>query len=111
MTAEDAAAASKAHDPGGKGVSATYWRDIERGRGGRRGQQVSTRASDRILAAMARVVGVMPPQLTAAGREDGARVLEEILRREEPAPVPGRRRSAFPVPTPEMQADWTSSCP
>ena len=82
MTAEDAAAASKAHDPAGKGVSATYWRDVERGQGGRRGKRVMTRASDRILAAMARVVGVQPSQLTEAGREDAARVLREIHRRE-----------------------------
>jgi len=81
MTAEDAAAASKEHDAAGKGVSATYWRDVERGHGGRRGLRVQTRASDRILAAMARVVGVRPAQLTAAGREDAARVLEEIQRR------------------------------
>src|SRR6185312_7727664 len=83
MTAEDAAAASKTHDPAGKGVSVTYWRDVERGQGGRRGQRVATRASDRILAAMARAVGVTPPELTSAGREDAARVLDEMLRREE----------------------------
>jgi hypothetical protein len=34
---------------------------------------------------MARVVGVTPSELTAAGREDAARVLEEMLRRERPA--------------------------
>ena len=85
MTAQRAAEASRAHD--GRGVSAAYWRDVERGYGGRRGQRVPTRASARALAAMARVVGVVPPQLAAAGREDAARVLEEILRREQPAPV------------------------
>ena len=36
---------------------------------------------------MAAVVGVEPAQLTAAGREDAARVLEEILRRERPTPL------------------------
>lgn len=79
MTAQAAAEASRAHD--GKGVSAAYWRDVERGYGGRRGQRVPTRASARALAAMAGVVGVMPAQLTRAGREDAARVLEEIHRR------------------------------
>ena len=79
MTAQSAAEASRAHD--GKGVSAAYWRDVERGYGGRRGQRVPTRASARALAAMARVVGVVPAQLAGAGREDAARVLEEILRR------------------------------
>ena len=94
MTAEDAAQASRAHD--GKGVSAAYWRDVERGRGGRRGQAVPVRASDRALAAMARVVGVTPAQLAGQGREDAARVLGEILRREGRAPAtsPGARGAA-----------------
>src|SRR5580700_6542965 len=83
MTAQDAAEASRARD--GKGVSAAYWRDVERGYGGRRGQRVPTRASARALAAMARVVGVTPPELAAAGREDAARVLAEILRRAAPS--------------------------
>jgi hypothetical protein len=82
MTAQSAAEATRTHDA--KGVSAAYWRDVERGSGGRRGQRVATRASARALAAMARVVGVMPAQLAAANREDAARVLEEILRREQP---------------------------
>jgi hypothetical protein len=89
MTAQDAAEASRARD--GKGVSAAYWRDVERGHGGRRGKQVPTRASARALAAMARVVGVLPAQLAGAGREDAARVLTEILRRE------GRPASALTV--------------
>ena len=80
MTAQDAAEASRAHD--GRGVSAAYWRDIERGYGGRRGKRVPTRASDRALAAMARVVGVTPAQLADAGRGDAARVLQESLRRD-----------------------------
>ena len=92
MTAEGAAEATRAHD--GKGISATYWRDVERGRGGRRGRQVPVRASDRVLAAMARVVGVTPAQLTGAGREDAARVLDEALRRERSSP-PG---TATPAP-------------
>ena len=87
MTAESAAEATRAHD--GKGVSASYWRDVERGRGYRRGQAVPVRASERALAVMARVVDVTPAQLTAAGREDAARVLTEIQRRDNP-PVPER---------------------
>ena len=94
MTAQRAAEASRAHD--GKGVSAAYWRDVERGYGGRRGQRVPTRASARALAAMARVVGVVPPQLASAGREDAARVLEEVLRREQPAPVTSTGSIALP---------------
>jgi transcriptional regulator with XRE-family HTH domain len=77
MTAAKAAEATKG------AVSATYWRDIERGHGGRRGQQAPARASARLLAAMARVTGVTPDQLAGAQREDAARVLAEILRRED----------------------------
>ncbi len=66
------------------GISPTYWRDVERGHGGRRGRQVAVRASDRMLAAMARVTGVSPDQLAEAGREDAALVLEEIQRRDLP---------------------------
>ena len=98
MTAQDAAEASRARD--GKGVSAAYWRDVERGYGGRRGQRVPTRASARALAAMARVTGVAPAQLAGAGREDAARVLAEILRREgsvPPRPAPPPRREAAPA--------------
>ena len=97
MTAQDAAEASRARD--GKGVSAAYWRDVERGYGGRRGQRVPTRASARALAAMARVTGVLPAQLTGAGREDAARVLEEILRREGPVPLK-------PAPPPRRDVEF-----
>jgi len=97
MTAEDAAAASKAHAPSGRGVGSTYWLDVERGRGGRRGEQVPIRASDRALAAMARAVGVEPRHLTGAGREDAARVLEEMLRRE-------RRPAAARMPATHLPA-------
>src|SRR5437879_6113997 len=38
MTAQSAAEASKAQDPAGRGISAAYWRDVERGHGGRRGE-------------------------------------------------------------------------
>ena len=100
MTAESAAAASRAHGSGG--VSAAYWRDVERGQGGRRGQRVPTRASARALAAMARTVGVTPAELTGAGREDAARVLEEARRREGtaiplPPAVAPRRDRRLPV--------------
>ena len=85
MTAQSAAEASRKRD--GQGVSAAYWRDVERGYGGRRGERVPTRASARALAAMARTTGVQPAQLTSAGREDAARVLEEIMRREGSVPA------------------------
>jgi hypothetical protein len=100
MTAESAAEATRTQD--GRGISASYWRDVERGHGGRRGKQVPVRASDRALAAMARVVGVTPGQLAGAGREDAARVLGEVLRRESPPPVSQPPRDSgldsFPFP-------------
>ena len=86
MTALSAAEATKKHDA--KGVSVTYWRDVERGQGGRRGERVPVRASDRALAAMARVVGVVPQQLADVGRSGAARVLEEIQRREDRTAIP-----------------------
>jgi hypothetical protein len=95
MTAAQAARATAG------AVSATYWRDVERGYGGRRGQRAAARASDRLLAAMARVTGVTPEQLADAKREDAARVLTEILRREdgprlaEASPVPRNPFAAF----------------
>jgi hypothetical protein len=79
LTAESAARATK--EGGRKGIGATYWRDVERGHGWRRGERVTARAADETLAVMALVVGATPPQLTEAGREDAARVLEEMLRR------------------------------
>ena len=68
-------------------VSPAYWRDIERGHGGRRGQRVPTRASEGLLAQMAHAVGVSPDELAGARRSDAARVLEEIQRREPAAPA------------------------
>jgi hypothetical protein len=77
-------------------VSATYWRDIERGHGGRRGKRVPARASDSMLAQMAHAAGASPEQLrdAAAGHPEGedrarvvrqaAQVLEEIQRRDGP---------------------------
>lgn len=102
MTMAQAAAASDG------AVSATYWRDVERGFGGRRGKRVRVRASTRTLAAMARITGATPGQLADAQREDAARVLAEILRREDaPAEPPsgaapegdGRPAAFSPVPS------------
>lgn len=92
MTAGQAAEATEG------AVSATYWRDVERGYGGRRGKQAKARASSRYLAHMARVVSLTPEQLTEAGRDDAARVLSEILRREHvPDPAPPPADSDYPA--------------
>ena len=111
MTAQDAAEASRARD--GKGVSAAYWRDVERGYGGRRGQRVPTRASARALAAMARVTGVAPAQLARAGREDAARVLEEILRRDTATVADSLAVVAAPRPAqvPRQDVDFGAGIP
>lgn len=102
MTAAQAAGATK----GAVSVSATYWRDVERGYGGRRGQRVPVRASDRLLAAMAHVTGVTPDQLAGAQRENAARVLTEILRRETgPIAVPPSLRPVGPYPAAESAKD------
>jgi transcriptional regulator with XRE-family HTH domain len=90
MTAAQAAQATEG------AVSATYWRDVERGYGGRRGQRAPAKASARLLAAMARVTGVTPDQLAGAQREDAARVLTEILRREG-APAAAPRPDIMPA--------------
>jgi hypothetical protein len=63
-------------------ITAGYWRDIERGAGGRRGQRVTVRASDSTLAHMAVVVGVTPERLEKAGREKAAAILREIHSRD-----------------------------
>ena len=76
MTAAEAARRA------GRAVSAGYWRDVERGWGYRRGERAAAKASARVLAAMARVTGVTPGQLDGVKREDAARVLREVLRRE-----------------------------
>lgn len=80
LTAEAAALASK--ERGRKGVGATYWRDVEKGTGGRRGVRVRVRASDEALADMALAVGVEAAQLADAGREGAAELLREIQRRD-----------------------------
>jgi hypothetical protein len=87
MTATQAAAATNG------AISATYWRDVERGYGGRRGKQAAARASARLLAAMAHATGVTPKELADTQREDAARVLEKILRREA-----GPRADSAPPP-------------
>jgi transcriptional regulator with XRE-family HTH domain len=97
MTAAQAAAATNG------AVSATYWRDVERGHGGRRGKQAPARASARLLAAMAEITGATPDQLKKAQREDAARVLEEILRRK--APPVASAPSLRPVPSRPAAAD------
>jgi hypothetical protein len=73
-------AAAKVREAGGR-ISASYWRDVERGHGGRRGLRVTTRASEGLLAQMAQAVGVDAEQLAAAGRADAATVLAEMSRR------------------------------
>src|SRR5689334_7915547 len=78
-----AEAAARVRAAGGK-ISDSYWRDVERGHGGRRGRRVPVRVSDDLLPQMAAAVGVTPDQLRKAGREKAAQVLEEILRREQP---------------------------
>lgn len=98
MTAESAALATK--ERGRKGVGATYWRDVERGSGGRRGERVSVRASDEALADMALVVGVEPDQLAGAGRKGAAQLLVEIQRRE------GLRQPTVPAAGPGSRTDW-----
>lgn len=82
MTAADAARATAGV------VGATYWRDVERGHGGRRGKRVRATASARTLAHMAQVVGVSPERLAGEGqRPDAAEILREIIRQDSPAPA------------------------
>ena len=90
LSAEEAAAQVRA--AGGR-ISATYWRDTERGYGGRRGQRVQVRASDRLLAQMARVLAIPPERLESeGGRPDAAEVLREIGRNKAPTPQPPPHR-------------------
>src|SRR5258708_137927 len=83
MTAESASQATRAR--GGKAVSATYWRDVERGHGGPRGQRVQVRASDEALAALALIVGAPPSEPAKARREGAARRLGGIHPPQSPA--------------------------
>lgn len=112
-----AEAAAKVRAAGGK-ISDAYWRDTERGRGGRRGQPVPSRASDEKLAQMAHAVGVTPERLRAAARshpegeararvvESAARVLGEMQRRDAAAAadtIEVARREDFPPPPPRPE--------
>jgi transcriptional regulator with XRE-family HTH domain len=100
MTVQAAAEASRAID--GKGISAAYWGNVERGEGTSRGQHAEVRASARVLAIMATVTGVTPARLKAAGREDAADLLDEMQRRREAA---GARRARHRAPGPDGD-DW-----
>ena len=65
------------------GISENRWRQVEAGyQVVRAGIRVPARATAATLARMALTVMVTPAQLTAAGREDAADVLEEMRRRE-----------------------------
>ena len=72
-----------------------------------------TRASARALAAMARVTGVAPAQLARAGREDAARVLEEILRRDTATVADSLAVVAAPRPAqvPRQDVDFGADIP
>jgi transcriptional regulator with XRE-family HTH domain len=64
-------------------ISENRWRQVEAGyQVVRAGIRVPARATAATLARMALAVTVTPSQLTAAGREDAAAILEEIRRRE-----------------------------
>jgi len=111
LTMAAAAKAAKAIDPAGEGISAPYWRSIEANKGGRRSKAIIPHVSDEKLALMARVVGVTPRQLADVGRDDAARVLAEMLRRERPAAVtrigPAGRQTVPPPGIPERFANLT----
>ena len=69
------------------GISPEHWGNIERGYKSVSSAEPPRRlapASAALIAKMAQVTGVRPADLTAAGREDAARELEEAQRR--PAP-------------------------
>ena len=116
-----AEAAVRVRAAGGQ-ISDSYWRDTERGRGGRRGRPVPSRASAERLAQMAAAVGVTPEQLHAAARdhpegearargvEDAARVLEEMLRREAAAADASVTRLPVRPPAPDpADGGWLPS--
>ena len=79
------------------GMSPEHWGNIERGyRYAKQDEPPRPFAAPApTIAKMASAVGVTPDQLTDAGREDAARMLEEI-----------RRRESTPLPrmTPELEA-------
>jgi transcriptional regulator with XRE-family HTH domain len=77
--------AAKAAGKTGGVVSPVYWRDVERGTGGRRGERVPVRGSARVIAHMALAVTLTPDRLETEGeRPDAADVLREILRSRQP---------------------------
>jgi transcriptional regulator with XRE-family HTH domain len=77
--------AAKAAAKTGGVVSPVYWRDVERGTGGRRGKRVPVRGSARVIAHMALAVTLTPDRMETEGeRPDAAEVLREILRSRQP---------------------------
>jgi transcriptional regulator with XRE-family HTH domain len=64
-------------------ISKARWSQVESGRDGDK----IARAKPGTLARMAHVTGITPEDLRTVERADAAKVLEEILRRELPAPV------------------------
>lgn len=96
--------AAKAAEATNGVVSPVYWRDVERGRGGRRGKQVRVRGSAKVIAHMARVVGVAPDRLESEGQHpEAAEILREILRsQDQPSPERSRPQLAE-VPHPGME--------
>jgi transcriptional regulator with XRE-family HTH domain len=71
------------------GISKARWSQVETGYESRLGIRRPVVARAVTLAHMARAVGVSPARLRAEGhRPDAADILEEILRREQPAPEP-----------------------
>ena len=73
------------------GISYGRWRQIVTGyQNVSPGVFAAVHAPAKTLAKMARVVGVTPPQLTEAGREDAAAILAELTQPEPAAPEPNR---------------------
>jgi len=71
------------------GISYGRWRQITAGyQNVSPGSYAAVHAPAQTLARMAAVVGVTPDELTAAGREDAAKELDEITRRAPVAAVP-----------------------
>jgi hypothetical protein len=88
-------------------VSAVYWRDVERGTGGRRGERVKVRGSARVIAHMAHAVGITPERIESDGeRPDAAKILREIIRSEPPPAIPARGSDAA-----ELPGDWAENEP
>lgn len=94
-------------------VSAVYWRDVERGTGSRRGEKVSVRGSDTVIAHMARAVGLAPERLERESTRSGAAgILKEILGRavpsaHAPGTEPGEAAEALFPGDPHRQEMWS----